>query len=445
MKLPEAFLQRMKAMLGDEFEAFIASYDAPHHVSLKVNTLKIDVETFVKKFPYPLRPVPWNPEGFYYDVNDPVSKHPYFHAGLYYIQEPSAMTPVMGLAPVPGDCCLDMCAAPGGKSMQIATSIGDTGLLVSNDINETRVKAILRNAERFGLRNMIILNESPEAIAKVMPHAFDRVLIDAPCSGEGMFRKDPKAVASWEKFGPLECAQMQRDIINQLHHLVKDQAAIVYSTCTFSQEENEDQMAYLLDNVEQFSPGRLAISGVDKNENMINVPSHMMHLWPHIHEGEGHFIGKLIANASTDNALILNESNQPPEVVETFMHKHLKKPLTGKFEIEGERILLRPEKTLSVKGLRVVREGLLMGEIKKGRFTPSQALALHLKYDDFEPTLDLPSDSIEVLKYLKGETLFVNVETEGLHLVCTDGYPLGFAKISKGTLKNLYPVSWRML
>lgn len=445
MKLPEAFLQRMKAMLGDEFEAFIASYDAPHHVSLKVNTLKIDVATFVNKFPYPLRPVPWNPEGFYYDVNDPVSKHPYFHAGLYYIQEPSAMTPVMGLSPVSGDCCLDLCAAPGGKSMQIATAIGDTGLLVSNDINETRVKAILRNAERFGLRNMIILNESPEAIAKAMPHVFDRVLVDAPCSGEGMFRKDPKAVASWEKFGPSECAIMQRDIIKQLPNLVKEQTTVVYSTCTFSQEENEQQMAYLLSTNEGFLPGILSISGVESDTTNESINTHMMHLWPHIHEGEGHFIGKLMAHAASSNTLVLKEPNRPPELVEMFMNQHMPMPLKGHFEIEGERVFLRPEKTLSTKGLHVVREGLLVGEIKKGRFTPSQALALYLKAENFNPKLDLTSDSVDVLKYLKGETLFTNVETEGLHLVCTDGYPLGFAKISKGTLKNLYPVSWRML
>lgn len=442
MKLPTHFLERIKAQLGEEYDAFMASYDEPYHVGLRINTNKIDKGTFLTKFPYRLEEVPWNPDGFYYENEDQISKHPYFYAGLYYIQEPSAMSPVVVLKPEAGDVCLDLCAAPGGKSMQISNLIEDQGLLVTNDINETRVKAILRNAERFGLRNIVILNETPERIAKVMGHAFDSILVDAPCSGEGMFRKDPRAVKSWESFGPDACSNMQKDILEYLDQLIKKRTKIVYSTCTFAEQENERQIANLLENKSIFMPREIILKSVG-NEG--GDRSHMVHLWPHKHRGEGHFLASMMAQGEVDNMILYNEPNDPPEPIMTFMSSHMKTPLHGRFEVEGERVYLRPDIKLPTKGLNVVREGLLLGEIKKGRFSPSQALALHLKSENFHPIVDLPSDSMEVIKYLKGETLFVDVITDGLHLVCTDGYPLGFAKIVKGTLKNLYPASWRML
>lgn len=443
MKLPEQFTERMKALLGASYDDFIQSLEETHYTSLKVNTLKIDVATFLEIFPYELTPVPWTEDGFYYHSEDPVTKHPYFYAGLFYVQEPSAMSPVNALKPEKGDCCLDLCAAPGGKSMQIATAIEDTGMLVTNDINETRVKAILRNAEKFGLRNVIVLNESPDKIAQVMGHRFDRILVDAPCSGEGMFRKDPKAVKSWETYGPQVCHDIQRTIIDQLEDLVKDQTHIVYSTCTFAPQENEEQIAHLLENASVFSPRTVALNGIDSEVNA----EHMAHIWPHIHKGEGHFIGSVYGHQKmrTHSFDEMNHSCDPPAEVEAFMTHHLKQPLTGHFVMEGERVLLKPEIQFPTKGLKVVREGLLLGEIKKGRFTPSQALAMYLKKEQFTPCLDLPSSGVDIMKYLKGETIFTEVKTEGLHLVCTDGYPVGFAKISAGTVKNMLPISWRML
>lgn len=442
MKLPELFLARIKEQIGNQYDAFIESLEKPYHVGLRVNTLKIDETTFVEKFPYKLEPIPWNADGFYYNIEDQIAKHPYYHAGLFYVQEPSAMTPVKVLNPNPGEICLDLCAAPGGKSMQIANAIGDKGLLVTNDINETRVKAILRNTERFGLRNVVILNETPERIAVVMGNSFDSILIDAPCSGEGMFRKDTKATKSWETFGPSQCHQMQREILNHLDQLIKAHTKIVYSTCTFAPVENEEQMAYLVNQKLKYRPSVINLSGI---ENEGEDSSHMAHMWPHIHRGEGHFIGSLVGTGNSGKPLEYNIPNNPPELLSAFMAKHFTKPLEGRFELEGDKIYLRPEIKLSTRGLRVVREGLLVGDIMKGRFTPSQALALYLKGNDFQPKVELPSNCIEVIKYLKGETLILDVATEGIHLICTDGYPLGFAKISKGTLKNMYPASWRML
>lgn len=442
MKLPKAFEDRMRATLGDEYDAFAATYDEEHYVSLKVNTLKIDVATFLEKFPYPLRPVPWTTDGFYYNPEDPVTKHPYFYAGLYYVQEPSAMSPVNALRPSPGEICLDLCAAPGGKSMQIATFIEDKGLLVTNDINETRVKAILRNVEKFGLRNVIVLNNAPDKIAKAMGHVFTSILVDAPCSGEGMFRKDPKAVKAWETYGPRACSELQRTIIDALPELVAADAKIIYSTCTFAPEENEEQIKHMLSNFEGFTPRAIALNSIGPKAP--DTP-HMAHIWPHKNEGEGHFIGGLMRTSPDSVTLPSYEPQLPPEPVREFFVKHLKCPMEGHFVVEGERVFLRPELKLPTRGLNVVREGLLIGEISKGRFSPSQALALALKAEAFQPLLRLSPESVEVMKYLKGETIFVECLTEGLHLVCVDDYPLGFAKISNGTVKNLLPVSWRMM
>lgn len=442
MKLPESFEARMKISLGESYDAFKSTYDEAYHVSLRVNTLKIDVKTFVEKFPYPLSPVPWTNDGFYYNPEDPVTKHPYYHAGLYYVQEPSAMSPVQALAPKRGDCCLDLCAAPGGKSMQIANAIEDHGMLVTNDIHETRVKAILRNVEKFGLRNVIVLNDSPEHIVKVMGNRFDSILIDAPCSGEGMFRKDFKAVKSWETYGPEECHVVQRDIIDTLPAFIKKESKIVYSTCTFAPIENEVQIKHLIDDYSCFKPREINLTGID-NEG--DKGTHMVHIWPHLHRGEGHFIGSLLGSGAIECENIRYEENQPPEVFKDFMEKHLKTPIVGHFKMIQERLYLMPELHFPTKGLRVVREGLLLGEIKKDRFTPSQALAIHLSAHNFKPMINFSSESIEAIKYLKCETLHVDTDTEGLHLVCTDGFPLGFAKITGGVLKNQYPVSWRMM
>jgi 16S rRNA C967 or C1407 C5-methylase (RsmB/RsmF family)/NOL1/NOP2/fmu family ribosome biogenesis protein len=439
MKFPEVFIDRMRKTLGDDFEAFEQSFEKPVFTGLRVNTEKIDVSEFLERFPYRLKPIPWTKDGFYYNSEDPVTKHPFYHAGLYYIQEPSAMAPVNILKPNRGDVCIDLCAAPGGKSMQIAAAIGESGILVSNDINDSRIKAIVRNVEKYGLRNVVVINEAPSRIAGRMGNCFDAVLVDAPCSGEGMFKKDRKAVKSWETFGPEECRVIQREIVDNLHHLAKPDSKIVYSTCTFAEMENEEQIEHLISDFE-------CLSGKPIDVPSISVEGHLAHIWPHLHEGEGHFISSLI----TDDTLPIVEledyqHNAPHPLLEAFIASHIiTGVLKGHFTTEKDRIYLKPDKKLPLGGIRVVREGLLVGELKKERFIPSQALALYLKKSDFEPIVDFPSDSLDAIKYLKGETLHLDINTEGLHLVCTDGFPIGWAKINRGTLKNMYPVSWRM-
>ncbi|GAU79473.1 RsmF rRNA methyltransferase first C-terminal domain-containing protein [Fusibacter sp. 3D3] len=475
MNLPIAFLERMKIRMGTEFEAFLASYEGPIYTGLRVNTLKISVKAFLEIFPYPLEPVPWTEDGFYYREEDPVTKHPLFYAGLYYIQEPSAMSPVTVLRPECGDRVLDLCAAPGGKTLQIASYTQDSGLLVTNDINDKRVKAIVRNVEKYGVKNVLVLNEDQHAIAKALPHFFDRILIDAPCSGEGMFKKDHKAVKAWEAYANETCAKMQRDILEVVPKLVKENTKLVYSTCTFSEVENEAQLLFL----EAIDQG-FKKQAIDSD--FFDVTDGVAHLWPHLLKGEGHFIGAMLYQGEEDHEVSIETSenevtfknpiqdgkmksdkikrspnsigdimNNALDAFKVFSDQYLNKSIQGTFSIERDKIYLLPEQQVKVKALHVARYGWLLGEIKRDKFIPSQAFAMGICRTDFKNVIDMPAASVQVLKFLKGETLDYDAVTEagplskGFCLFCTDGYPLGFVKVEENLIKNLYPISWRMM
>lgn len=323
IQLPPLFESRMQQWLGSEYEKFVASYDRPRHAGIRVNTLKIDPEAFRSVSPFGLKPIPWCETGFYVDENERPGKHPYYHAGLYYIQEPSAMEPAEALRPEPGDRVLDLCAAPGGKSTQIAAKLRGKGVLVTNDISAERTKALAKNIEMSGVRNAVVLNETPERIAEKFPAYFDKILIDAPCSGEGMFRKDPDAVRQWEKHSVEVCTVMQRDILDTVASMLAPGGRIVYSTCTFSPEENEAMIALFLarhpdfvvgelPHSPLFAPGRpewaaeLVESGgglspllheaAHDGEPLLSRPEALAQtaraarIWPHLAEGEGHFV-----------------------------------------------------------------------------------------------------------------------------------------------------------
>ena len=445
MKLPEAFIERIKKQRPLDYKQLLESFNLETFQGLRVNTLKISVESFLEKFPFTLQPVPWTGDGFYYSDEDAVTKHPYFHAGLYYIQEPSAMSPVGTLTLNRGEKCLDLCAAPGGKSLQMATGIQDRGLLVTNDINDKRVKAIVRNIERFGLRNVIVLNESPNRIRQHFGAFFDEVLVDAPCSGEGMFRKDPKAIGAWAVYENDRCAEMQRDILKSVQGLLTYQGRLTYSTCTFAPEENELQMLEFQREYpyfeKDFQSNSLEATGIEVNE-------HEMKLLPHKVKGEGHYIARFKCTLDLETGVIFKEdettSKTPPSVLAEFMQEHLTDPLEGRFKMIKEKVHLMPEVVVPTKGLKVAREGVYLGDIKGQNFMPSQAFALYVNPNHFKNKIDFSSDSIEIVKYLKCETLYVDHEGKGLHLVTTDGFPVGFCKLQNGMLKNLYPASWRM-
>ena len=247
MNLPKVFEEKMKDLLGSEYEAYTACYDEPRHYGLRVNTAKISVEEFLKINPFHLRPVPWCENGFYYDETlDKPSKHPYYFAGLYYLQEPSAMTPADRLPVEPGDRVLDVCAAPGGKATELGAKLGGTGVLAANDLSSSRAKGLLKNLELFGIGNVLILSEEPGKLVSYFPEYFDKILIDAPCSGEGMFRKEKKMVKAWEEHGPEFFSKIQRSIVTQAAQMLRPGGMLLYSTCTFSPEENEQTIEYLL-------------------------------------------------------------------------------------------------------------------------------------------------------------------------------------------------------
>ncbi|MCG7406068.1 RsmF rRNA methyltransferase first C-terminal domain-containing protein [Paenibacillus sp. ACRRX] len=309
--LPTAFLDAMSSRLGDEYQSFINSYHHAPYAGLRVNTIKMEVAQFKELFPLPIEPIPWTSDGFYISEGARPGKHPFYHAGMYYIQEPSAMTPVEYLGVGQGDRVLDLCAAPGGKSVQIAARMGRDGLLVTNDIHPDRTKALVRNMELYGITRAVVLNERPERIAEALPEFFDKVLVDAPCSGEGMFRKDPEMVKAWEREPVLSYAAMQQDILDSAAKLVAPGGRLVYSTCTFSPEENEAAIARFLTKHSDYSvvevplshgmrPGRpewasdcLREHDWEASAEAVAAVSRTIRLWPHHVKGEGHYVAVL--------------------------------------------------------------------------------------------------------------------------------------------------------
>ena len=260
MQLPEKYVNSMKELLADEFDSYMESFNEKRLYGLRVNTAKISVEDFMKICPFHIERIPWIPNGFYYSENDKPAKHPYYFAGLYYLQEPSAMTPAYVLPVNKGDKVLDLCAAPGGKSTELGAKLSGTGLLVSNDISASRAKALVKNIEVFGIGNVVITCEYPEKLAAKFPEFFDKILVDAPCSGEGMFRKDNKLIKSWEQEGPEFYSPIQRGILNSAAAMLKEGGYILYSTCTFSRMENEDNIRDFLDRHSDFELVKYSIT-----------------------------------------------------------------------------------------------------------------------------------------------------------------------------------------
>lgn len=457
--LPERFLDNMKKLLGEEeYPAYLSSFEKDRFYGLRVNTAKISVEDFLKISPFELKPVPWTENGFYYDGNlVKPAKHPYYFAGLYYLQEPSAMTPAAVMPDPSGMKVLDVCAAPGGKSTELAARMAGKGLLFSNDISNSRAQALLKNLELFGTENAVILSEDPLKMQDRFEGYFDRILIDAPCSGEGMFRKEPAVIKSWLEHGNDFYVGLQKQITKACLRMLKPGGFLVYSTCTFSVDEDENMILYM----KSLCP-ELRVCAVENRDvhfsegfpEMASVPDiqlkNCIRIFPHIADGEGHFVTLLQKGMQEETAIPeskIDKSCRLPSEVTDFLKKIRKDFSKGRFEIRGERLLYLPE-TLSVplNGLRVMRTGLLMGEIKKGRFEPSQALAMALRENEFDTTVSLPASDERVIRYLKGETVDISdidTSVKGYVLFCVDHYPLGFAKAANGMLKNKYLAGWR--
>ncbi|RKD31557.1 RsmF rRNA methyltransferase first C-terminal domain-containing protein [Thermohalobacter berrensis] len=448
MNLPKDFKERMEKLLNEEYADFISSFNNDFHRGIRVNTLKISVDDYKKITPFKIKEVPWVKEGFFIDSDSRPGKHPYYHCGLYYIQEPSAMAPVEVLNPKPGDKVLDISAAPGGKATQIAAKLNGKGVLVANDISPKRVKALVKNIELFGIKNSVITNELPERLAGKFSTYFDKILVDAPCSGEGMFRKDSKAHKSWSSFSVKKCSKMQKEILEWVPKMLKPGGKLVYSTCTFSPEENEGTIEWFLNKFPEFEVEEIKLEGLDRGRpEWISARKEIENtarIWPHKSEGEGHFIAllrKKDGEEELQEKFKFNIGNFQSYI--EFVDEHLKIELKENLHLLGSKLFMVPEGIPDVSGIRTAKLGLYLGEFKKNRFRPSQALAMALKKEQVKETIDLSSESIEAIKYLRGETLMVK-KSKGWKLVCIDGFPVGWGKQTDSFLKNYYRAEWRM-
>ncbi len=427
--LPEAFLKRMQRQLGEDYPAFLKSLEKPRAVALRFNPLKGDLPALS----FVTEPVPWEPMGFYYDPETRPGLHPYHEAGVYYLQEASAMAPVTLLDPQPGERVCDLCAAPGGKTTQIAGRMAGKGFLLCNEINPKRAKILSRNIERMGVANALVTNEHPKRLAERYPGFFDRVLIDAPCSGEGMFRKEEAAVTDWSEETVLMCANRQAEILHSGAALVRPGGRLVYSTCTFAPEEDEMAVASFLRQHPEFIPEEMDAPWFERTENGA------FRLWPHKLRGEGHFAAVLrkAGEADTDGDIARSQP-LPKQWTELAKQLNIHLP-AGKAILFGQSLYWAPEDMPEIGRLKVLRPGLELGEVKKDRFEPAHALALWLK--DAANTVDFPSDSPQLKAYLHGET--VPAQIKGWCLVTTDGYAIGWGKGDGNVLKNHYPKGLR--
>ncbi len=457
--LPEQFLNRMEHLLGEEYKAFLKSYENTQYKALRLNPLKVDRAQFLVSDS--LQPVPWEENGFYYTAELQPGKHPYHEAGVYYIQEPSAMMPVNFLDVKPGERILDLCAAPGGKSTQIAGKMQGRGLLVCNEIHPARAKILSENIERMGVRNALVTNETPQKLADTFLDFFDKVLVDAPCSGEGMFRKNEEAFTEWSPENVMMCAERQDEILDCAAKLLRPGGRLVYSTCTFAPDEDEGTIYRFLCRHPEYE-----ILSVEKTAGMDDgVPVWVqeteknsirdsliktIRLWPHHIAGEGHYAAVLKKAGAAPKDFVgysrfgLEKCIQKQNYQEylQFQKQYLKVELKGVYLRFGEQLYLAPENTPSLRSLRVLRPGLHLGTILKGRFEPSHALALALKQGECALTVSLSSKENEILNYLHGQTFHLDKE-KGWYLISVDGYSIGWGKLAGGIMKNHYPKGLR--
>lgn len=477
MNLPIEFEKKMKAFLGNEWDDFLYSYDNNRFQALRFNTLKVQSPEermrILKVLGIsPDKKVSWADEAYYFDENVRPGKHPYHEMGLYYIQEPSAMSAAALLAPKPGMRVLDLCAAPGGKSTQLATYLGDRGLLVSNEINTQRSRILSQNIERMGIKNAIVTNEDSFVLASHFPGFFNAIQVDAPCSGEGMFRKLPEAIEQWSMENVAICAARQKEILDNAAVMLKPGGVIVYSTCTFSKEENEDVIEYFLERHPDFTL------------------EEMERFWPHKVDGEGHFVAKLVRRGSVNelgadydvcedscnkvedtglkadrkikkNKNSKNRKNETKpaltkenmKLLTEFLDETISENMAAwiknsRLVMFGEQLYRLPDMEVDIKGLKVQRAGLHIGEFKKQRFEPSHSLALALKLSEAKNVVKLTWDDPQTTGFFNGQSVMLSDEQtaeckKGWALVCVDGYTAGWGKVNGTQVKNHYPKGLR--
>lgn len=420
MTLPADFTARMKKELGSEYDAFIAEYDKQPLHGLRANTLKITPHELSELTGFCGEPVPWCESGFYYDGKK--GGHAASAAGLFYSQEPSAQAAAGLLGVHRGDKVLDLCAAPGGKSTQIACALGGSGMLVSNEITAQRAKILCENVERMGITNAVVTNMRPDALEKHFKGFFDRIIVDAPCSGEGMFRKDAEAIAHWSLEHTYACAQRQKKILRSAFEMLCGGGTLVYSTCTFSREENEEVCT-------EFSKGFPCM----KLKKTVRI-------MPHREKGEGHFAAEFVKEEETGKINIgcpQSADKEAEKIYRAFERENLNVCLEGRFVSFGEKLYLSPQSMPELRGIKCLRPGILLGEIRKGRLVPAHHLCMCLKAEDFKRTASLTED--ELCAYRRGESVFRTCENGFGAALYSGKYPVGWFKSSNGQLKNHYP------
>ena len=426
--LPQAFLTRMQQQLGPEFPAFLESLERPRAVALR-----FDPQKPIPSLPFVKEPVPWEPMGYYYDPQARPGLHPYHEAGVYYLQEASAMSAVALLDPQPGETVCDLCAAPGGKSTQIAGRMKGKGLLLCNEFSPARAKILSRNIERMGVANAIVTNEKTGNLAQRLPGFFDRVLVDAPCSGEGMFRKEEAAVTDWSQETVEMCAARQAEILDNAAVLLKPGGRLVYSTCTFAPEEDEQAVAAFLERHPEFVPEEVEAPWFTPG------PQGSYRMWPHRLLGEGHFGAVLRKLEGEEPEIPPEKAAALPKAWDSFAREAGVRLPEGIPLSFGTRLYWAPPGTPALRGLRVLRAGLELGELKKDRLEPAHALALWGR--DFANILPLSAQGPEIEKYLHGEVLPGSFR--GWCLVTVDGYSIGWGKGDGNQVKNHYPKGLR--
>lgn len=451
MKLPIEFEDRMKKLLGSDWEDFLFSYNNNKYQALRFNILKLndnsnEEDILIKLGIQKKDLVEWAEDAYYYDSSDESvrpGKHPFHEMGLYYIQEPSAMSPAAMLSPKPGMRVLDLCAAPGGKSTQLASYLKGNGLLVSNEINPQRCRVLSQNIERMGITNAIVTNEDSASLAAHFPAFFHAIAVDAPCSGEGMFRKLPEAIDEWSPQNVKNCATRQKEILSNAAHMLAPGGTIVYSTCTFSKEENEDV-------IEDFLASHLDFC-LEKS----------FRFWPHKNRGEGHFAAKLVRDGELrydESKIAIDKSSDTLKKVKvdfSLLDEFLEETLTkekaawiknGHLMMFGDNLYRLPDEAVDIKGLKVLRAGLQIGQFKKNRFEPSHSLAMALSRNDVKNYINLALDSSETIGFFEGLSITVDDAlkcNKGWSLVCIDGYSAGWGKVSQNQIKNHYPKGLR--
>ncbi len=427
--LPQAFLERMKKQLPlDEWEAFLRVYDGAPLKGLRVNPLKCERGWFLSRRFFAMDKVDWEPNGFVL-YEEKTGGHPYHFAGAYYLQEPSAMCAAPLLEVQKGERVLDLCSAPGGKGTRLAADLQGEGLIVLNEPIQSRAKVLLENVERLGIVNAVVTCAYPQELSKKLPAYFDKIMIDAPCSGEGMFRKnEQEAIGEWSEENVLACAARQAEILDEGTKMLKKGGRLVYSTCTFSKEEDEGQVRDYL----------------ARHPEMRLISMHK--LYPHKVTGEGHFAAlfeKVDGDEGREPKLFSAKiSPATKKQAESFLKELFTTPVGGVLHEVGEKVYALPEKTFDFSAMNVLRVGVKVGEVVKGRFVPAHALAACSRAENCRNVADLPLRDGRVEKYLRGET-FESEGEDGWCLVCVDGISLGWGKRVGNVVKNHFPKGLR--